>query len=568
MVRMNSVRDLLNGGFSFSDEGKIAELKFIYIHITLLMAFISSPVIGLLHLNQWGGYTSTIHGINCLIFSLFALSLFFYLRRSIDNYELTIKLFLVGLFLIFTSNLVFSVNENIRLLWFVIILIMAQGLAGPRTRNLSIAAVTALFVSYFTLPFFEYTYTITDITSSIILLILVQVLFYFYDHAIKSAISQLEITERQALNLAAVKSEFLSNMSHEIRTPLNGMLGFTEILLKNESEPEKIEQLSHIRSSGNILKGIIGNILDLSKIDHGSMTIENRCFDFRKEMEVMSLFAVSAANKRINYLFKIDPDVPVYFTGDSLRLTQILNNIVGNAIKFTSEKGAVSLYIGVSKDGKTLHFEVQDNGIGISETAQKNIFSPFTQSDNSIGRQYGGTGLGLSISKKLLEMMGTTLELESSLGEGSRFYFDLSIEICCSEVELSKTSMQPIAAGQSQKILVVDDDKLNQTMMEALLKRLGHIVTVVDDGHKVMEMFDKGCFDLVFMDIRMPVMGGVEATRLLRNRGVMIPIIALTANAFKDDIENYLNLGMDECLSKPIDIKQLEYLINRYAVSS
>ena len=564
---MDQMRKLLNRNFDFSDEDKVVELKIVYINFTLLMAAMTSPVIGFLHLNQWGGYTSTIHGINSLIFSLFMLSLFFYLRRSVDNYRVIIKLLLIGIFLIFTSNLIFSVNENVRLLWFSLFVMISQELGGNRARNISILAIFYVLILYSILGV-EIGFSSTDFTSSIILLILTVILFSNHDSTIKKVVKQLELTQKDALHMAEVKSQFLANMSHEIRTPLNGMLGFAEILLKDESDPEKIEQLNHIRSSGNILKRIIGNILDLSKIDHGSMIIENRCFDLRKEMEVMSLFAVSASNKRINYLYKIDPDVPVYFTGDSLRLTQILNNIVGNAIKFTSENGTVSLDIGLAKDGKRLHFEVRDNGIGISEAAQKNIFSPFTQSDNYIGRQYGGTGLGLSISKKLLEMMGTTLELESCQGEGSRFYFDLSIEACCCEIEASRISMQPIATGSSQKILVVDDDKLNQTMMKALLKRLGHTVTVVDDGHKVMEMFDKECFDLVLMDIRMPVMDGVEATRLLRNRGVTIPIIALTANAFKDDIENYLNSGMDECLSKPIDIDKLEKLISIHCLSN
>ncbi|MCW8826135.1 MAG: ATP-binding protein, partial [Gammaproteobacteria bacterium] len=384
------------------------------------------------------------------------------------------------------------------------------------------------------------------------------------DMMISSTMRQLEITKRQALKLASAKSEFLSNMSHEIRTPLNGMLGFTDILLKDEYSPEKTEYLTHIRSSGNFLMGIIGNILDLSKIEHGSMSIENRCFDIRKELKVMSLFSGKCTENRITYLFSIGQDVPQYIIGDSLRLTQILNNIVGNAIKFTPKGGNVSLNIGVTDAGDALHFEVIDSGIGISEQDQKNIFSPFTQSNVSIGRQYGGSGLGLSISQKLLELMGSELGLDSRQGEGSRFYFKLPLQNCDCEIDSAQGTQKLVTKKQQLKILVVEDDKISQKMVAALLKRLGHTVTVVDDGQDVMPAFENDSFDLVLMDIRMPIMNGVEATRLLRQQDVDIPIIALTANVFKDDIESYLSAGMNTCLSKPIDIDKLEQVIEQY----
>jgi CheY-like chemotaxis protein/nitrogen-specific signal transduction histidine kinase len=404
----------------------------------------------------------------------------------------------------------------------------------------------------------------TDILSSLFLLALVVILFDYYDYTIRRIMGQMEAAKRDALHMAGVKSRFLSSMSHEIRTPLNGIIGFTAMLLREESDPLKIERLNYIRSSGSVLSRIIGNVLDLSKIDDGKMTVERRCYELRKELEAIAIFAVTAQEKGVRFAINIAPETPSHIIGDSLRLNQVLGNLINNAIKFTPSGGEVALDIAVSQEGDRLGFEVVDTGEGIPEGMRQRIFSPFTQLDESVVRRFGGTGLGLSISQRLVQLMGGELRLASRVGEGSRFFFDLPLEECRDESLLPAATGVSPGAGPGLKILVADDDRINQVLMRDFLERMGHEVTVVSDGQEALSAYAHGHHDLILMDISMPVMDGVEATKELRRSGVTIPIIALTANIFKEDVERYLASGMTHCVSKPVDMAQLEQLIHTF----
>jgi signal transduction histidine kinase/CheY-like chemotaxis protein len=558
------LRELLTASDHSGSVDGLTEKRLSYAGFTIFMAAISSPVIGLLHLGQWFGYTSTVHAYNCFLFAAFQVGLLFYFNGSVKRYTVVVNLLLASLFLIFASNLVYSVNESMRMLWFIVFLTVAQGLGGRSTRLIAIMATLLLFLLYLGSPLFAPNLTSTEIISSLLMLSLVVILFDYYDYTIQQIMGQLEAAKKEAVHMAGVKSRFLSNMSHEIRTPLNGIIGFTEMLLKEEDKPEKAERLNYIRSSGNVLAGLIGNILDLSKIDNEKMLVERCCCELRNELEAVKIFYVSAQEKGQIFSINISDEVPRFIVCDSLRLNQVLNNLVNNAIKFTQSSGTISLTVSPSQNKGRLYFEVEDNGPGIPQEKQQHIFTPFMQLDESVARQYGGTGLGLSISHHLLQLMGSTLQLQSSEGQGSRFFFELPYEACQGEpheAPVTPTTQQEIGAA---RVLVVDDDKLNQVLMKDFLSRLGHQTTVVDNGQEALDAVAKERFDIILMDISMPVMGGVEATERLRDMGIDIPIIALTANIFKEDVDRYLASGMDYCVAKPVNIDALERLIHTY----
>ncbi|MES9960978.1 MAG: ATP-binding protein [Sedimenticola sp.] len=560
--------DLLTASnHSGSVEDAHTEKRLSFATFTIFMAAISSPVVGVLHLGQWFGYTSTLHAINCFLFSAFQFGLLFYFKGSIKRYSVTVNLLLISLFLIFVSNLVFSVNESMRMLWFIIFLTIAQGLGGRRARVMAIFATAILFLTYLATPLFAANLTQTEIISSLLILSLVVILFNYYDYTIQHIMGQLEAAKKEALHMAGVKSRFLSNMSHEIRTPLNGIIGFTEMLLKEEDKPEKAEQLNYIRSSGNVLAGLIGNILDLSKIDNGNMSIENRCCELRQELEAVKIFYVSAQEKGQAFSIDISDEVPRFIVCDSLRLNQVLSNLVNNAIKFTPSDGRVTLTITPSLKPGTLDVSVEDTGPGIPQHKQQHIFAPFMQLDESVAREHGGTGLGLSISQHLLQLMGSSLQLESREGKGSRFFFELPYDKCQGAPHVAHVISKERENSRAARILVAEDDKINQILVEDFLARLGHEMTVVENGQEVLEAVARDQFDIILMDISMPVMDGVEATVRLREDGVDIPIIALTANIYKEDADRYLASGIDYCVAKPVKLDELDQLIHTYSNS-
>ncbi|MES9936838.1 MAG: ATP-binding protein, partial [Sedimenticola sp.] len=420
---------------------------------------------------------------------------------------------------------------------------------------------------YLATPLFAANLTQTEILSSLLILSLVVILFNYYDYTIQHIMGQLETAKKEALHMAGVKSRFLSNMSHEIRTPLHGIIGFTEMLLKEEDKPEKAEQLNYIRSSGNVLAGLIGNILDLSKIDNGNMSIEKRCCELRQELEAVKIFYVSAQEKGQAFSIDISDEVPRFIVCDSLRLNQVLSNLVNNAIKFTPSDGRVTLTIAPSLKPGTLDVSVEDTGPGIPQHKQQHIFAPFMQLDESVAREHGGTGLGLSISQHLLQLMGSSLQLESREGKGSRFFFELPYEKCQGAPHVAPVTPEKRENSRPARILVAEDDKINQILVRDFLERLGHEMTVVENGQEVLEAVARDHFDIILMDISMPVMDGVEATVRLREDGVDIPIIALTANIYKEDAERYLASGIDYCVAKPVKLDELDQLIHTYSNS-
>ena len=404
---------------------------------------------------------------------------------------------------------------------------------------------------------------------------------------------QLSISNVQLISATKAKSEFLANMSHEIRTPMNGIIGMTQIFPTTNLTEEQKDFIYTIKDSGHALLTIINDILDFSKIESGNLQLEEHPFILRDIIKsVCNLLATQADTKKINLEYFIDPHIPLHLLGDSSRLRQILLNLIGNAIKFTNSGG---VYLSaksklITNDQKCpehqLIISIKDTGIGIDSDNLQKLFQPFTQADTSISRKYGGTGLGLAISKSLVALMGGTIWVES-LGniagnppndwinendhhQGSIFNFTLIAKSVLSVDLIPKdspesSSPQDIHSQLQLKILLAEDNKVNQKVALFTLKKLGYIADIANNGLEVLTMLENQFYDIILMDIQMPEMDGVTATKRIRQSIQNQPyIIALTANALEADRQICLDAGMNDFITKPIVIAELTRVLSQY----
>ena len=383
-----------------------------------------------------------------------------------------------------------------------------------------------------------------------------------------------------AQQVAQSKSEFLANMSHEIRTPMNGIIGLTQLALNLPTSPELKDYLDKIASSSQSLLGILNDILDVSKLEAARMSIEHQAFDLDFILDnLRNLFEESAASKHLEFIIEVGEGIPRNLVGDAMRIQQIISNLLGNAIKFTGQ-GYVAVKVAVKKQESAqvlLTFSVEDTGIGIAPEDFDKLFRPFSQVDGSITRKFGGTGLGLAISQSLLQLMGGEFSVESQPGLGAVFSFDLQLGIAAAGKlqkpiprsnagELGRDLKNIGHSLQGAKILVAEDHRINQQVISEFLKLSGMQAVIANNGQEALALLKQQDFDAILMDVHMPVMDGMEATRNIRSypEYARLPVIALTAGVTQEEQKSYLACGMNDFLAKPLNPEKLISMLSHW----
>lgn len=462
----------------------------------------------------------------------------------------------------------------------ILLLLLTGGILSGAA--VSMVARLEIFYSYLFLMITPFIYTFftqetpisTAIFVSLILYILILLviskksfdtinanikLSYQNDELVRS----LELKVEEVKNINEAKSTFLSMVSHEIRTPLNAVIGFIRILKKDETDEIKSNYLDIVDKSSHTLLHVLNDVLDITKIESGKFTLENVTFDPEDELtKLYELYAYASEGEGIHLVNSIASNLPNTISTDKLRLKQIISNLLSNAIKFTPKDKQVELIVLFKKEQSHLYVEVRDAGIGISQSRFSRVVEEFTQADETISRKFGGTGLGLSIVSKLLHLLGSKLEIESKLDEGSRFSFEIPVKVIKSSTKVKRA--EETVDFKNRKVLVAEDNKTNQMLIDIVLQDMNLDVTLVNDGVEVEKVFKEKEFEIVLMDINMPNKNGTEAMQTLKKLKPLVPIVALTANAVAGDKEKYLGEGFDEYLSKPIEPKALVKVLKKY----
>ena len=456
-------------------------------------------------------------------------------------------MFLAGMLL----QLVVATLDARRLFWasatpLILYLILIPPLAfgfGRLGEGLAVSACAIMFVGYMSVLWFGQQRALGQIRESQL---------------------RAEAAQREAEAASQAKTDFLATMSHELRTPMNAVLGAASLLGRTDLDEDQRGHLAILSAGGSILMQILNDVLDLAKIEAGKLEIDRSNADLHGfAHQCSAIWRQSAEDKGLKFDLAITPNVPQWATLDTTRLGQIIFNLVANAIKFT-QKGCIALSFDateMSPDRFELTISVADTGIGMSAETIARLFTAFEQADNSITRRFGGSGLGLSISRKLAEMMGGRIDVESTVGQGSRFSLRLPIEAISAGPALAEPGDETVdLVAASARILVAEDNTSNQRVIDYFLRPVGAAVTIVSDGQQALEALAQAPFDLVLMDMQMPVMDGLEATRRLRASGGVnanIPVIALTANVMEEQKRACFEAGMTGHVAKPIDARVL-----------
>jgi len=398
--------------------------------------------------------------------------------------------------------------------------------------------------------------------------------------AVSEDVTSLVESKKKAQEAEAAQAMFLANMSHEIRTPMNGILGFTELLTKTDLDETQEKYVRVIGSSTKILLEIVNDILDSSKITQKKIVLEKLALNPHEEFgTTFDLLRSAADEKSLSYKFHIESDVSQCILSDSVRLRQVIINLLSNAIKFTPKFGEVTFNISVKEDtlqSQKLYFSIKDSGIGIPKAKIKEIFKPFEQADVSTTRKFGGTGLGLSISSDLIKAFGSELHVDSQEQKGSEFYFEITFEKC-PQADIAVDVSESISGCEKNKncdklhlkVLVAEDYDVNRMLIESIFEKYTNVtLNFAVNGEDAIEKLQHSSYDLVLMDINMPVKNGIDATiEIRKNLKLDLPVVALTANALEGDAQRFFECGMNDYLSKPIDIHKLEKILQKYSKS-
>ena len=385
-------------------------------------------------------------------------------------------------------------------------------------------------------------------------------------NSLEQEVQHRTAAEAEARASEQSKSAFLAAMSHELRTPLNGVIGALQLLQESSSDSEKAEYAGVAKQSGETLLELINNIMDLSSLESGAISLERTTFDLHELADsTLAPFKFQAEKKGLNFTIDRDEAVPRYVVGDPTRLRQVMINLVGNALKFTAE-GAVQVCL--SGNNNQLVIQVIDSGIGISESAQTSLFEPYVQADASTTRKFGGSGLGLSIVKKLITAMGGSISVESTPGQGATFTVKLGIQVA----ETAPVKATSVVADRISplNILIADDNAVNRMVLSRLLEKDQHAVVSVNDGRDVLQYTEFHDVDIVLMDIQMPEIDGISATKLIRQRQGHkgeVPIVAITANTLPDEVDRIMEAGMNDYIAKPFLYEKVQAALSRYVAS-
>jgi signal transduction histidine kinase/CheY-like chemotaxis protein len=370
--------------------------------------------------------------------------------------------------------------------------------------------------------------------------------------------TELQLAKEKAEKASLAKAQFLSTITHELRTPLYAVTGLTHLLMEENPREHQREHLDSLKFSGEFLLSLINNILDLNKLEANKVEIEKISFHLKKRInDVLIALKKSANDKQTTLRVDYDDNIPESLSGDPVKLSQVLINLIGNSVKFTQNGEVVIRVRKIDQYNNSikLNFEIEDNGVGISKKKQKTIFETFSQGSLQINRKFGGTGLGLSIVKNLLELMNSKIQLESKLGEGSKFWFNLDLDISDEKVSLqSKTDKKKVIDLEylvGKNVLVVEDNKINQMITKKILEKNKMVCQVADNGTDAVQLVKENDFDVVLMDIHMPGISGIEATQKIRGFNKGIPIIALTAVTIDENLDEFFRVGFNEIIPKP-----------------
>ena len=426
----------------------------------------------------------------------------------------------------------------------------------------------------------ELSFRLKAVIAGCFLLILIILSFIFFknhhlrrevQHHVKEREREREL-ERENRRKVELKNDFLSSVSHELRTPMNIITSLAYLLAQTDLDANQRDKINQINNASRLLLDIINNFLDFNRLEKGRVELEERSFSLRAELDdLLLLFSDEVDKKGLKFEYHIAEEIPSYLKGDPYRLSQLITNTVNNAIKF-SERGTISFSAAIiSRDESSclIQFSIKDEGIGIDPAKKDKLFSPFTQIDSSITRQFGGSGLGLAICSELIQLMNGVIDVQSSPGEGTEIIFTIPFAIASDRENEARTSQKRLDLFEGARLLYVEDNRVNREIGKELFRMAGLEIETADNGRAALEMTERNRYDLILMDIQMPFMDGLTATKLIREREVNesrehLPIVALSAHFLDEDIRKARRAGMDDYLTKPISVEDLNELFHKW----